>query len=220
MSPAEELISSIRSVLALLSVIPGFWVAGRILRRAGLWLAAPGALPGTAGRSAPLALWLGLGALFTAPVIDIVDLLSSFFLVFAPWTLMTRFSLLWGTAPYRLHIILTSLLLLASYAFGIWAGRALLGGFRGRLFPQQPPTAIEKGFYLLTLGSLVSSFTKMLAGGILDMHIPSLYGPLYNIGLYGPAGYAAGWAIALAVLVLVVLFLGSRLVGIQDHETQ
>jgi len=218
MSAADELVISIRSILVPLALIPGLWIAGRIVRRASPWLAPPGALPGSLGWLPPLVLWLALGALFATPVIDIVDLLSSFFLTFAPWSIVPGFSILWGAVPYSLHIILTSLLLLASYALGIWAGTALLRAFRGRLFPQSPPSAIEKAFILLAIGSLASNFTNILVSGILGVQVFALYGILYNIGLYGRAGYAAGWAVAMLTLILVVLVIASRLPSIQDRK--
>ena len=220
MSTTDELILGVSSILALLSLIPGLWIAGWTVRRVSPWLAPPAGLPERLGRVPLLALWLGLGALFASPVIDIVDLICSFFLVLAPSSLVPTFSLLWGEAPYRLHIILTSLLLLASYAFGIWAGSALVRTLRGRLFPHHPPGNIEKAFYLLALGSLINSFTKFLVGGILHVQIPSLYGAFYDIGLYGPAGYAAGWTIAIAALMLVVLALTFRLQGFQENEPE
>jgi hypothetical protein len=41
---------------------------------------------------------------------------------------------------------------------------------------------------------------------------------LYEIGLYGRAGYAAGWALAMLTLVLAILVIGSRLPSIQDRK--
>jgi hypothetical protein len=115
-------------------------------------------------------------------------------------------------------VFLTTLLLLASYGLGIWAGRALLATLRGRLSPDDPPTGIEKAFILLAVGSMASNFTKILVSGILGVQVFALYGILYNIGLYGRAGYAAGWAVAMLTLILVVLVIASRLPSIQDRK--
>jgi len=220
MSATDELILGVNSILALLSLIPGLWIAGWTIRRVSPWLAAPAGLPERLGRVQLLVLWLGLGGLFASPVIDFVNLICSLFLIFVPSSLVPTFSLLWGEAPYRLHIILTSLLRLASYAFGIWAGSALVRTLRGRIFPQDPPGNIEKAFYLLALGSLINSFTMFLVAGILHVQIPTLYGAFYDIGLYGPAGYAAGWIIAIAALTLVVLALAFRLRRFQEDEPE
>jgi len=218
MSPTDELILSVRSVLALLSVLPGLWIAGRFVRRASLWDAQIGAASPVLGRLPGLAMWLALGFLFASPLIDLVDLMSSLFLVFAPSSLIPSFSVLWGSASYWLHVALTSLLLVASYALAVWGGSALLRSLRGRLFPQRPLSAVEKAFCLLALGALVSRFTETLVGGIVGAQFPALYGVLYSLGLYGSGGYAAGWILAIAGMGVVVWILVSRLGTFRRQE--
>jgi hypothetical protein len=218
MLATDQLLTGIYSVLVPLALIPGLWIAGRIVRRAGPWLARPRGLPGGAGRLPSLVLWLALGGLFASPVIDIADLLRTISLVLAASSEQPRFSILWGAAPFRLHFSLTTILLLVSYGLGIWAGGALLAALRGRLSPDYQPAAIEKAFFLLAVGSMASNFTKILVIGILGLQVPALYGILYEIGLYGRAGYAAGWALAMLTLVLAILVIGSRLPIIQDRK--
>jgi hypothetical protein len=191
MDPAQ-ILNLILTVLDFLLIIPGLWVAGKLLPRLIGWVK-PAGLQDQLSRPLPrLILWLGLGTLFTFPMLDLLGIVGSWPAFVTPSS--GSFSTAFGTAPGN-SVTVFSIVIMVLIYLPIW----LLGR---RIFRATQLDGVEWNFIVLLFASLVYRFISRGILGFLQLPVPSTVGFLGNLGT---AGFYLAVVVGLALLAVIVV---------------
>ncbi len=195
----QQLVLMIFTLLVLLAMILGLWVAAGLLP----WLVSRIRAEALRGRVAEgpgrFLLWLALGGFFTAPLIDLLGALFGGVNLFLSGP--DQFVTPWGTTSIFLYYLLSDLLLAAVYAGVLWFSRGLWAR-------DEEPGRLPRLFCALGAASLVNRIISGIPSRVVSLPLPS---PIFPQAP-GTAGFLVGWVIGLAVLViLLALFRGGAL---------
>jgi hypothetical protein len=212
--PTANLAQAVSTVARLLAILPALWFAGQLLPRTVDALPAWAAGLARSRGSMRFALWLVLGSLFTAPLIDLIEFLFSLIEILSPtnWSAQPSFTAGFGSAPVAWYLILNDIVILVVYGLMVWAGRRFLAEQRERGSELFEMSAVETAFVLLMGGAVVNRAVSLTM-------LSSMEAPFVITAArfdFGPAGFLASWG---AGLVLVVIILGLMYRTLPDLES-
>jgi hypothetical protein len=115
-------IYSIMSILAILCIFVGLWIARRFLPACINWISSKGQNDLLSQPFAKIILWLALGGLFTLPLLDFVRWLGNFAnIVFVPVGQGGNgFTTFLGLIPSRVYYGFSLILMLVIYGIIVW----------------------------------------------------------------------------------------------------
>lgn len=187
-------LSPMLSILALLSVIVGLWVAGRLLPTVMVWLKSKYPNRLLSSQFSRITLWIALGALFTLPLLDLISWLRNLISVLLIPQSGGAFSTMFGTVSPQIYLLFPLLLMTAIYIIILYYGNDFLS--KSRQFHQ-----IERFFIVLTIASLVYRGINTIFAQVLSFQLP-----LINIQQnYGAIGYLLEVLVG-GVIFIIILF--------------
>lgn len=190
--PALQVLNAVLAVIELLVIIPGLWIAGKLLPKVIGWVR-PESLRAQLSRpAARLVIWLGLGALFTYPMLDLLGLLGSWpaFITPSSGSYPTVFGAIPSNSLAELSIgIIVLTYLVVGWAAGRWISRpAEIDG-------------VEWTFLVLTAASLIYRFISRGMLGFLQLPLTPSTSTL-NMGTWG---FVLAVGVGLALLAIIVI---------------
>lgn len=201
------------SLAIVLTLIPGLWLAYRLLRR--LSTAIPWLNPDPEGdlHWFHITFWLALGWLMAAPFIDLVSFIqgisqlgfASILRIPSPGQQYTY----WTNVLFQIQWIFPMLLTLLVYILVI---RILLAAYRaGKLafIDQFGLQRLDRIMLMLAFAALTDSVVRQ---PVLSISIA-----LQSTTILGFPGFFAGWVLGLILLALLLNFLGQRLIKLEDQ---
>jgi hypothetical protein len=208
-----DILQTFFSLAFLLTLIPGLWLAYRLLRR--LSTVIPWLNPDPEGdlHWFHITLWLALGGLMSAPFIDLVSFIqglsqltsASVLRIPSPGQSYTY----WTNVLFQVQWIFPMLLTLFVYILVI---RLLLAAYRtGKLafIDQFGLERVDRIMLMLALAALTDSVVGRL--------VLSLSMGFQTATILGLPGFFAGWVLGLILLALLLNFLGQRLFRMEDE---
>jgi hypothetical protein len=208
-----DILQTFFSLAFLLTLIPGLWLAYRLLRR--LSTVSPWLNPDPEGdlHWFHITLWLALGGLMSAPFIDLVSFIqglsqltsASVLRIPSPGQSYTY----WTNVLFQVQWIFPMLLTLFVYILVI---RLLLAAYRtGKLafIDQFGLERVDRIMLMLALAALTDSVVGRL--------VLSLSMGFQTATILGLPGFFAGWVLGLILLALLLNFLGQRLFRMEDE---
>jgi hypothetical protein len=210
----QDIYQNIYTFSVVLTPIPGFWLAWRLLRRIS-WIF-PRLAPDFEGESHWLILvaWLVLGSLFTAPFVDLVQvaqemtsfIISSYMGGSAGQTIFS----FWGSAPLQLDYIFSISLTLIVYILGYRLGVGLYRS--GKLAFLEPFQLQRMDWILLLLAftSLVNGVTNRFVGNLVWLQLP-------GNPFRGALGFVIGWIIAVILIGMILVFMDRQLLKLEEE---
>jgi hypothetical protein len=188
-------IYSIMSILAILFIIVGLWIAGKFLPACINWIHPKVNNDLLSRPFAKIILWLALGGLFTLPLLDILRWLGNFAnIVFIPVGQGgDGFTTFLGLIPIRVYYGFYLILMLAIYGIVVWFTIDYLstpGQFN----------QTERIFIILSVASLVYHGVSNIFNYIFSFQLPS--------GLvqqnYGIPGFVFEVVVGFVILFLIL----------------
>jgi hypothetical protein len=208
-----DILQTFFSLAFLLTLIPGLWLAYRLLRR--LSTVIPWLNPDPEGdlHWFHITLWLALGGLMSAPFIDLVSFIQGL-------SQLTSASVLRIPSPGQSYTYWTNILFQVQWIFPmlltlfvyILVIRLLLAAYRsGKLafVDQFGLERVDRIMLMLALAALSDSVVGRL--------VLSLSMGFQTATILGLPGFFAGWVLGLILLALVLNFLGQRLFRLEDQ---
>jgi hypothetical protein len=191
--PAAQILNIVLTVVDFLLIIPGLWVAGKLLPKLIGWIK-PVALQEQLSRPLPrLILWLGLGTLFTYPLLDLLGIVGSWPAFVTPSS--GSFATAFGTVPGNSVTVFSIVIMVLIYLPIWWAGMRMLT-------VAADLDGVEKNFIVLLFASLVYRFISRGILGFLQLPVPSTVGFLGNLGT---AGFLLAVVVGLVLLAVIVV---------------
>jgi hypothetical protein len=173
--------------MIFLAVIAALWLSGRIILRNQI----------TVDRSLRLFLWLVLGALFLAPLVDLVCYLRDFVLLAIPSDgTIGEVQLFLGTILWSLYASIWIMIAVITYSSGIAFGRKLIDERRLPVIRDLSLGSLEKSFMVLGLAGLFSQMIRSTILNFASIYIPNPGEP-----------FAGGYVGSLAGLVILAILL-------------
>ncbi len=183
-------------------MIPGLWIAGRWLPDVEEWYRRIGAESLPSSRAVELIAWLVLGMLFTAPLLDLLNLLFWLTrLALGPAVDMGSLSTIWGTAPLPVYVGLTSLTTIAVYALVVSIGYRHWPEEEAPEADAAPSLALEEWFVLLAAAALVNHLVSAILNQVVWFPVP----PSLQPGQLGSVGLVGAFLLGLAILAVILL---------------
>jgi hypothetical protein len=184
------------SILGIMGILAGLWIAGRFLPAFMDWIRHKVNNHLLSQPAVKIILWLALGGLFTLPLQDIVrwlgNLANIVFLPVGPGA--NGFTTSLGLIPTRAYYGFSLFLMLAIYGIVIWITTAYLP-------TAEQFTRTERIFVELTIASLSYHAVYNIFSYIFLFQLP----PNLIQQNYGIAGFLFEVAIGFAVLLLILL---------------
>jgi hypothetical protein len=190
-------IYSIISILAILCIFVGLWIARRFLPDCINWIRSKGQNDLLSQPFAKILLWLALGGLFTLPLLDFVRWLGNFAnIVFvSAGQAGNGFTTFLGLIPTRVYYGFYLILMLAIYGIVVWFTTDYLST------PVQF-NQIERIFIILSVASLFYHGVSNIFTYIFSFQAPS--------GLiqqnYGISGFV--FEVVLGIVILLLILFG------------
>jgi hypothetical protein len=188
-------IYSIMSILAILFIIVGLWIAGKFLPACINWIH-PKVNNDLLSRTfVKIILWLALGGLFTLPLLDILRWFGNFAnIVFIPVEQGgDGFTTFLGLIPIRVYYGFYLILMLAIYGIVVWFTTDFLS-------TAEPFNQTERIFIVLSIASLLYHAVYNIFTYIFTFQLPS--------GLvqqnYGIPGFLFEVVIGFVILFLIL----------------
>jgi hypothetical protein len=212
----QDMLQTFFSLSLILALIPGLWLAYRLMRR--LSAVIPWLNPDPEGdlHWFHLTLWLALGGLLSAPFIDLVSFIQgisqlSFASVLRIPSPDQRYTY-WTNVLFQVQWIFPLLLTLIVYLLVI---RLLLAAYRtGKLafIDQFGLERLDRIMLMLAFAALTDSVMRKL---VLSISIG-----FQSTTILGFPGFFAGWVLGLILLAWVLNFLGQRLFKLEDSVSE
>jgi hypothetical protein len=212
----QDMLQTFFSLSLILALIPGLWLAYRLMRR--LSAVIPWLNPDPEGdlHWFHLTLWLALGGLLSAPFIDLVSFIQgisqlSFASVLRIPSPDQRYTY-WTNVLFQVQWIFPLLLTLIVYLLVI---RLLLAAYRtGKLafIDQFGLERLDRIMLMLAFAALTDSVMRKL---VLSISIG-----FQSTTILGVPGFFAGWVLGLILLAWVLNFLGQRLFKLEDSVSE
>jgi hypothetical protein len=183
---AAEVVNSILAVVEFLIIIPGLWVAGKLVPRLIGWIHPP-RLREQLSRPFPrLVLWLALSSLLIYPLLDFLGLIENWQVLVSPpaGSINTSF----GSIPAGSINQFSVGMMLLIYLVVWWAAR------RSLTRPEALGEA-EWSLLILTVASLIYRFVSRGILGFLQLPLPASFGSQTNLAV----------VVALALLAVIVV---------------
>jgi hypothetical protein len=209
----QDMLQTFFSLSFILALIPGLWLAYRLLRR--LSAVIPWLIPDPEGdlHWFHLTLWLALGGLLSAPFLDLVSFIQGISQLSSASVLRIpspdqRYTY-WTNFLFQVQWIFPMLLTLFVYLLVI---RLLLAAYRsGKLafIDQFGLERLDRLMLMLAFAALTDSVVRRL--------VLSLSMGFQTATILGLPGFFAGWVLGLILLALVLNFLGQRLFRMEDE---
>jgi hypothetical protein len=212
--PFQNILQTFFSLALPLSLIPGLWLAYRLIRR--LSTVIPWLRPDPEGdlHWFQLSAWLVLGGLLSAPFVDLVFViqgiseLSPASVLHTPYWQGQGFTY-WTNLLFQIQLIFPLLLTLIVYTLVI---RLLLSAYRTGKLSFLDQFGLER----LDRIMLMLAFAA-LADGVVRQLVSSISIAFQSATILSVPGFVAGWVLGLILLALVLNFLGQRLFKLEDQ---
>jgi hypothetical protein len=209
----QDMFQTFFSLSLILALIPGLWLAYRLLRR--LSTVIPWLHPDPEGdlHWFHITFWLALGGLLSAPFIDLVSFFQGISQLSSASVLRIpppdqRYTY-WTNFLFQVQWIFPLLLTLIVYLLVI---RLLLAAYRsGKLafIDQFGLERVDRIMLMLAFAAITDSVVRRL--------VLSLSMGFQTATILGLPGFFAGWVLGLILLALVLNFLGQRLFRMEDE---
>ncbi len=208
--PDQDILQTFFSLAIPLCLIPGLWLAYRLMRR--LSTVIPWLRPDPEGdlHWFQLSAWLVLGGLLSAPFVDLVSVIQGISELSPASVWHTPSGQGQGfTYFFQIQLIFPLLLTLIVYTLVI---RLLLAAYRsGKLafLDQFGLERLDRIMLMLAFASLADGVVRQL---VLRISIGFQTATILSV-----PGFVAGWILGLILLALVLNFLGQRLFKLEDQ---
>jgi hypothetical protein len=187
-------VSSILNILAVLGIIVGLWIAGRLFPALLTWLHSENRNGLFSRPLVKILLWLALGAFFTLPLLDFVGWLGNLVNVaFAPQE-GGEFSTILGTVTGRVYSIFPLFLMLAVYGIIVYLAKdyiSIPGHFN----------QTERIFIVFGIASLVYQGVHNIFSQVFSFQLP-IINVMQN---YGLLGYLIEVLVGIAILTEILI---------------
>jgi hypothetical protein len=190
--------NSILSILSILSVIAGLWIAGKLLPDLIAWFYSAYRNDLLFRPLIKILLWLGLGAFFTLPLLDFASWLGN--LMNFALVPQGEFSTMLGTVSMRVYSIFLLLLMLAVYGIIVYFARDYMK--TGGHFNQA-----ERIFIVLSIASLVYRGVHSIFIQIFTFQLP-IINVTQNLGI---TGFFIEVLVGIAILTVTLIILNKVL---------
>jgi hypothetical protein len=194
-------LSPILNILAILAVIAGLYISGKFLPSLIAWVHIKNPSSPLLSQFPKIIIWLALGALFTAPLLDLINAFSILINVTLAAQGASEYPFLLGTVSPRVYFLFPLLLMLGVYALIIYFGKDYISS--SKQFRQT-----ERTFIILAIASLIFSAINSVFTQVLSFQAPFL-NVQQNFGL---VGYLVEILIGIVILA-VILFGLNRLLS-------
>jgi hypothetical protein len=166
--------SPILNILAILCITIGLYIAGRFLPTLITWTHVQYPNNALSGWFRKIILWLALGTLFTAPLLDGVSSLGVLVNVILAQPGTSEFPTLLGTVSSRVYFLFPLLLMIVVYSITIYLGIGFITS--SRQFHQTERTFIVLAVASLVFGVINSVFTQVLSFQVPFLKVQQNYG--------------------------------------------
>jgi hypothetical protein len=198
--PALQILDTVLAVIEFLLIIPGLWVAGKLLPQLIDWVRPEGLRAQITRPTARLIIWLGIGTLFTYPLLDIVGLAGSWPAFITPSS--GSYPSIFGAIPSNSLAELSIVILVLIY---LGVGAAM----RQMISRPKEIGGLEWTFIVLTAASLIYRFVSRGILGFLQLPLSSTSTSVsLNLGSWG---FILAAAVGLALLAVIVIGLNMAL---------
>ncbi len=210
----QDIFQNINTLSTFLTIIPGFWLAWRLLRR--LPRIFPRLAPDFEGESHWLFLlaWLVLGNLIAAPFNDLVQVVWEIISFVIPSYYGGSFGLtivsFWGSAPLQLDYFFSICLTLIVYVLGYRLG---VGLYRSGKLAFLEPLQLERLDWIVLLLIVISQVNRVVSHFVMNLVWIQLPGNPYR----GALGFVIGWIIAVILIAMVFVFMDRQLFKLEDE---
>ena len=190
--------NSILSILSILCVVAGLWIAGRLFPDLIAWFQSAYRNDLLSRPLIKILLWLGFGALFSLPLLDFASWLGN--LMNFALVPQGEFSTMLGTVSMKVYSIFPLLLMLAVYGIIVYFGRDYMT--TGGNFNQT-----ERIFIVLSIASLVYRGVHSIFIQIFTFQLP-----IINVTqTFGITGFLIEVLVGIIILTVTLVVLNKVL---------
>lgn len=208
----NDVILFFSQISVLLAYLVGLWVAARFMKSL---LPAINRWENRLGLSDgifPILVWLALGTLLAAPVIDLFGSIQSLFTLLRITDLFEGMvGSSWGSAPVALFDGLNLGMTLLVYGFVLWSGRKFIEAEKHQALADYPLNKAERIYLLLILAAFSHSFVRIVVNSTVFLNFPTST-------VRGPLGFVAGWILGAVIFLAIFRFLDYRLSLMEGNE--
>jgi len=200
METYAEWLSTIGSIAYFLAAIPALWISGRIILR------------NYAGgqKTTAMLLWLALGGLILAPMIDFLRYLSAVLSLIMPlfWN-QASISVILGMGSFMIYSGITLGLGVVVYGVTLYYLPKTIVPGKLLIAQEWQLEGRERGFILLGIAGLVNQMVSGLVTGFVSIYLPSLAQEQDWTQL--SSGFWISWVLSFLVLLVTMLVMNGRL---------
>ncbi len=194
-----QLVQQAFSILNAIAIIPGMWLAGRLLPRL-ITALRPANLRDQLSRPFPrLVIWLSMGALFTLPLTDIFGWLVTFVTLITPGN--SQVTTAFGPVPAPVFNVASEILMLVIYGLVLVYAQDLVPHLKTL-------DQWERIFVVLAVASLIYRLIDRTVQGLIQISAPFFARTVVSDAT--PA-YLGAWFVGLALIALILVIM-NRLV--------
>jgi hypothetical protein len=209
----QDIFQSVYSLLLILTLLSGLWLAWRLLRHLSSIL--PWLTPDLESEShwPFLVVWLILGGLFAAPFTDLVLIIQKTFTFVMPTfsgTSLGDIVSFWGSVPVQLDSILTISLMVVLYFLACRLGIAVYRSGKLAFLDSLGLERLDQSMILLAFASLFTHVVHDFVYRLVWFQFP---GNPYR----GVLGYLIGWIIAVILIAMILVFMDRQLFKLEDE---